>query len=354
MHRFVVNISLLLATAVGSAAFAQNTEPEQTLLTSSLGSLFVDDVDFEVKWPAADQKGLSVFWWNIARGNVTICTHGEKAVINYNLTQLIKSPRRPHILALGEYLSPGSCLEPEVVALINKHYNSHFTRYTKNQPIYLAFGIFVSKSLQLDAYQELELKWYPNDSTAESYKTTWKNKCTEAKVAGEIMYFDRTFPRLDFTVDGKQLSIIPVHMLMPWICDSESGVLGGTLAGKFITGSSTILGSGHPVYFQAKDLASKIDAALTNVAIIGDWNIPTVKAMNSATFKLFLRLGFKETTEKEWGTYSFPTSYNPEKSEHQLLLDHAFLRGKIKTTYSQILPIQGSDHYPLLTYIEME
>lgn len=327
---------------------------------TTLGRVTVDPVEFSYRWPAPNQAGFGILWWNTYKGTTNpACAPDEESVFMHNLAEILRSPARPKMIVLGEYEL--GCLDPWLDQKLEESYVKTVSYYDFPSST-MSFAVYLDRSVKMGRSPSLiRTNWYPSEG-GDAYQLEWYEKCRKAgRVEADFAYFQRNVPQFDLTVEGKSLTVVPVHLVMPWKCLTEGS---DSFGSKIEVFRGVMAGTDHPVYYQVKSLAENLEKKIERreidrAVVLGDWNLFSWHKYwtvgRPKTFELLDEIGFSEDTVDDGDRFSFPSlSFNPEKVEQRLLLDHAFHRGSLAVDYAEVLPLQGSDHYPLLLYVSMK
>jgi len=259
-----------------------------------------------------DTEATRVVWWNIGCGllnAVLVKDKGQEDTLYTNLGKIAQLETAPEIFILGEHC-PGRL--PKATKKIFDQVYSHQYHLEKTNPnVKTRNGILVLSKFPVKKISQQTLG--PDDKTTRTYLLL------------EVQHSDGNF------------FLAPVHFYNPW----------NSMSGWDLLFSAT--GTDNVNYQQAEEYLTLLqkDVNLENepLIVIGDFN--SAKGFmwtNMATYNLFNEyltdVGVNENT--------FPTAAakNNGASSPDVLIDHVFtnvFEGK-----SSLLPLKGSDHYPVI------
>lgn len=287
------------------------------------------------------KEGLHIIWWNVAWGR-----YNKTRDLDKNLYEISNAQRAPDIIILGEY-------KPSVLAYsfrvyLNETYSyRRFIKYSDNSDV----GIMIFSKYEIYNEHQFNLPWHPikikNLESINKYRKRWLE--TNKK---DVKYWDRSY--YDFTIfyKGKNVTISPIHLLMPW--QAYYNKFGAS--GAF---SRLMFKNNHPLGNQIKWLKYYLNNLYGNrlqsssLLILGDFNLPS-------TFFGIKPFIFKNLLNNLSYVHSMGGDTFPAKST---LRDNTVLRGKsfeidyalinkhLKSLGSTVMPLSGSDHYPLYVVI---
>jgi endonuclease/exonuclease/phosphatase (EEP) superfamily protein YafD len=332
------------------------------LLTA--GPAFHADGDLPAAVTAPAHPGaLRVLWWNIFNGNF------DPGALGDNLIALSATDAAPDVIALGEYHVDHGLPPASAATLKAKYPYARFFPYSTEFP---EKGIYVFSRVPVSDtdYARDALDWTPPlETTAEQQR--YRRPFYRAN-APEARQWHRSYLRLTLDWHGKRVDIAPVHTAMPWMVMKKMG----GVAGKVSVAADITFGRENPLMYQLRRLRQNLrsDPGIhpsDPLVIFGDFNMPKAlgSPLHSAPY-LLMKRGFRDLFEgassplphvrllcrRLWEGLapshpSFPTAEGRERLDyHGLLdmqLDHAFGRNLGAAT-AQVLPLRGSDHYPIL------
>lgn len=299
---------------------------------------------------------LSVLWWNtLYTGQLSrklrdqMIAEGQTATspLDENLKAMATSRSCLKMIALGEYI-PGD-LEPETEAVLRKRFP--YVRFFPYNDSAVESGLAVFSEVPFDV-TESELDWLPengSDREREAYRDRWMKYD-----AAEVNKFTRKLIRLRMDWHGRKINIMPVHLLMPWeMIKAEYEPFG-----KIIAGWSLMYGTDNPLIHQIRSLTKQLReftkeqvSSEDGFCLLGDFNLPDQLYRQVPIGMLNLISEMKPVFSSSIPT--FPAASAPAISVYpRMMIDHAFIRGNIKAVEAQVLPLQGSDHYPLVLTLE--
>lgn len=265
--------------------------------------------------------GLRVFWWNIHAGQAD--ERRKTSDFSDNISKLIQAPKlAPDILSFAEYYD--GALEPAVLARLRKRY-----RYSIWQP----YDHVTGHGLGIAVYSRFPIKMSSLDFL-------------------QVRDRSDSRPEMILTVhaQGKELLLVPIHILDAW--KSYRARHGG-----FLTGAQILAGNDNPVADQIHQFIDNLKARLgsryqrADTIIVGDFNQPTsLLGIPTAGYRL-LQSGWKDAIESAAPT--FPARKAAEaRSYPEMAIDHAFVSQGVRVSTGVVLPLLGSDHYPLYVVID--
>ncbi len=333
-----------------------------------------------------EQSRIRTLWWNVQKGEtnrILAKVYGTKPPLDVNLQKLIANEAtRPEILALGEYTD--NSLSPETLQLIHQvysfveitHYNSEATMIS----ILFATRLKVvhTTQLPLDYVPITESNVFstnpnvdPNESSADSaYRARWN------QILGpeETLFSRRQFQAYLLELpNGSQITVVPVHLMEPWVAIKR-------LFGKLKTAYQIFIDNDNPLIEQVKRLILYATVEQrknqTPLLMLGDFNLPKGSLrsayVNSIGYDLIEHFFTDLFQDDLTATFPTPSSQlfheqesdspwvtQPTTDDHQmppLKLDHAFLLGGLfhsyaRQTYSPRL--MGSDHFPIWVQFQL-
>ncbi|MES2963850.1 MAG: endonuclease/exonuclease/phosphatase family protein [Bdellovibrionota bacterium] len=331
----IVLAATILVLGSAASAFAQAVQPPRFVLDRVSKSE-------QARWNVLTReisaaKGLRVFWWNIANGG----GEGDVRTLSSNLELLVRSKLSPDVLALGEYSA--RALPESTSALLETQYpirqHIRYNSLTSN-------GIAIFSRLPLKTVRAANLRWIPSALSAEevvSYREFWAQGHTD----GGDGFYVRPLREIEIVYEGKSIAFTPIHLAQPW------RELGKRADGKvdfaLLTMRELYFGTKNPLITQVNVLTNWLNAGTTpEKIVVGDFNLPR-------SFVGFPTLGFSrldgildpaiKQVENSFPTPSSPHSYPP------MQIDHAFVGGNLKVVAAGVLPLKGSDHYPVFAVI---
>jgi endonuclease/exonuclease/phosphatase (EEP) superfamily protein YafD len=296
------------------------------------------------------KRGFKVLWWNIAN-----CVIAPRALAN-NLDRLLHSEIAPDFIALGEYDLDlcGELLDP----LLREFYPYwHFENYNENLT---RTGILVVSKRSFTRSVRRNLDWTPSDLPRQGREEYRRREVLADSNHGR----DNVRPLVIYHVgEGDGIDLIPLHLDNPWAAMREA-------EGRTATGAEMLVGSDTPLAHQIVRLHRVLDHILNpesgHFLVFGDMNTPeAVLGVQPQLFHI-LRGRWKDVFLPASGAFfesshgSFPAQSSGFRSSGVLSvwqpqIDHAFtseeflfqIRGR------EIIPLQGSDHYPLFVVIDL-
>lgn len=285
--------------------------------------------------PAA--KGLKIFWWNIANG----ASEADPDVLRANLELLASSPLAPDVIALGEF-SSRSLPEPTYSQLASKYPHRTFIRYNAGT----STGIAVFSKHAMTPIRAASFRWIPSalsEEQAADYRESW----APGHADGGDGFYVRPLRELRLDVEGKSIAFTPIHLAQPW---RELGKRSdGTIDFALATLSELYFGTENPLITQVNVLVNWLKAGTNaNRVLVGDFNLPrSFVGVPTLGFRRLDRVLEPAITQVE---NSFPTPSSPH-SYPPMQIDHAFVSGQVSAPVAGVLPLKGSDHYPLYVIV---
>ena len=295
-------------------------------------------VDASVLQKLQTKAGLRVLWWNVHDGMIAPGDTG--AAFNHNIDELIQSTIAPDVLSLAEFQE--SNLNTKVLKKLQKSYPYHILQAYPGTP---GFGIWVySKySFEMSSIDLLDFTPLKNmsDSDRADYRKLW------CKTSGMCV---RPLMILDLNVNGKVVKLAPIHLFDCWRMMMSK-------VGKVGTLKEILNGTDNPLWYQIlrfrQVLESRLgsDLKLGKVAVFGDFNMPE-KLLGFPTVGFQkIRGELKNAIAGE--AASFPSSGSSEAGHFPpMQIDHAFTSPSQGVSAGEVLPLKGSDHYPLYLIVQ--
>ena len=276
---------------------------------------------------------VDIIWWNVAR--VGIDTHGAK------IPRSKKEKSRNLLLVsqitkLAETHSPEHFIMGEIVetAFPKSFWDKmrriyHYHKFFSYNSTYPEFGILVFSKTGPHKTIEKNMPWYPAGRESE-FKTKWLRPFSDDP-------HSKTYVQLEYGVHKASYSLIPVHLMQPWMqIEKEFGVLK--------TLDIMVNEANQPLIYQLASLL-KFTKMLTppgqRFIVIGDFNFPK-KILFRKTYAYSLISKNLDMLGKTGGTFksSFLNLGTP------LDLDQVYGRG-VRAQSLKVLKSKGSDHHPI-------
>jgi len=304
---------------------------------------------------------LSVFWWNVQYGYMNNRLHEKYGLrsLDFNLKKLINSALVPDVLVLGEFKYP-SLTKDTLKQLRSVYTYEYFTPYEKGEDTgFVIFSRYTPKE-----YVNVPLDWSPLFKqscpfsricpiklTTSSDQKKYRKKIRAAfpKVS---RYFERKYLRFTLRVKGRDFHLFPIHFLNPWgMMQKEK------LAFKPLQAIEFWLGKENPLYYQVQrfnnlfnyDLGKNTDDLFL---MIGDFNVAYGESVTPSSYPLVKQNHSNIFSTKQ---YTFPSA-SAVRLTHQkapnVQIDYGFVNNKNNVVKSAVLPLSGSDHYPIYTLID--
>ncbi len=307
---------------------------------------------------------MRVLWWNILDGTF------NREALGQNLAAMTAVSHPPDVIVLGEYHRDHGLPESANTALKALYPYARFFPYSSDFP---EKGIYVLSRVPVTdvAYQRDALDWTPAE-WSQKQKAGYKRPFYRAD-QNETRQWQRSYIRLTLDWNGKRVDIAPVHTAMPWmVMKAMAGPIGKATVAADIT-----FGKKNPLIYQLQRLRTELkqDPGIhvsDPLLVLGDFNMPRALAspLPSGPYQI-MKAGFRDLFEKAstlpfWKrlcrtvfeglapqNVSFPTVEGREKKPYggllNMQLDHAF--AKHSAGSAEVLPLRGSDHYPILVDI---
>lgn len=299
----------------------------------------------------SDPKALSIFWWNLNKfylsdelPKVELDPKTKVSPLIANL-RYIATVIQPDILLLGEVLETG--LDTHTKKLLKTTYPFQETVSSMLQHPECKIAIYSKKQFSIFSKY---LLWTPLDDTEQLDHTIPKYN-----------YYTRRYVEISFTEGPhKDKTLVATHLLMPWEHMDHSTVI-----------QTMVFGQQHPLYFQIQRLRKTLFERLgtdfqekKKAVVVGDFNIaPSVQGLMPLSYEL-LSLGFHSTFDID-PSPTFPSYSQRRKWRKSLVqswqyyyfvkdvqIDYALYTKPVQMLSARVLPLQGSDHYPLLMSIK--
>lgn len=290
----------------------------------------------------ASNKGLSVFWWNTQMGelNQEIYRTRKFYPLDSNLKELTESQYLPDVLILGEYNEKN--FAPKTVWDLKKIY-PHFEVVINNSVSQKNIAVYSRYPFKIS---HETLTWFSSE----------KQKLEFQKIYTQHKFFDREFIHVEVIKNNQAYHLIPAHLLNQWadLLNHYRKKYGKDL-GKIKFAEEMIEGQSNPMMYQIRNLKSKMakkKLTILNHTILGDMNCPSLLYNVSATAcHLALKRDLMDTMPNDQA--SFPAASSTSVvSMPPLKIDHAIHSKGLKMKFPQVLPLLGSDHYPLMFVIQ--
>ena len=319
---------------------------------ASTVALYNDHNTREVSISEFDHENkISILWWNTLGGGQL--SHQIKKIegispLDENLKTIANSANSPDIIAFGEFKETE--FDKETLEVLLKTYpHNIFVKYSEFQ---IDSGIKVFSKHPL-TFESKQLDWVPiaaKKEVKQNYRNEWikihKNKPKT---------FERPMIMVKAQIGEKEFVFIPIHLCNPWPLIRKSFKHAGTAK----TALSLIYGTDNPLYYQTKRLQYQMNANLISKNIpfllFGDMNTPNLVEPPGLTPNPFINisknLSYIMTENKQ---HSFPSASTDKHSDIlPLVIDHAFSFPETNSK-AKVLPLRGSDHYPLLIMHELK
>lgn len=357
-------IGLVFSHALG--AFADVGAQESALIwdetpTADVRKIFDHPIGFASDSPVTPTRAMRVLWWNIRYGGGLSRTLQARArlkdpdavsSLDENLKVLAGKKDGPDLMALGEFI-PDS-LERLTIEVLERAYPYH--RYFPYNPQIPDRGIAIYSRVPFSS-QTVQVDWTDLRETPpaqEYYRRQWEHDHGVQTTAT----FERPLINLTLNWQGREIHVVPVHLLMPWLLIQK----GFPAVGKELTGLSLMFGDHNPLVNQVVRFKAELEKMLQQkksqqkggapaLMILGDFNLPD-SVYGVAPY------GFRLMQEGLYRAFQSPRSTFPAQSAEfkgqirDLTIDHAWVSSSVHVDEAQVLPLRGSDHYPITVGIE--
>ena len=308
--------------------------------------------------PRIAQHQIQVLFWNVRYNDLHHPRQSNGASqLEYNLLGLYQSVWRPDITVFSECRA-GMFSETFRNAWKQLYPFTKMVRYnetTKSEGICVFSRIPFLQSAVVE-----KIDWRPalNPAEVQAYENFWST-IPDASGGKRVPWgyfpsFGRKFTSVLFQSPAGPIQIFPVHLMNPWSKYSlEAGRLG------FLRSIQAIhAGSNAPIYFQLENLLAltKVHRAPRMPALlIGDFNIPSPWGKG---YRAIIDQGWFDTFPELERKATFPSPSSGEKTASlfgwkariPLKIDHSFA-SKGTRAQSVVLPLSGSDHFPIWTAV---
>jgi len=315
MARFLLFTFLMIQAALAQASDFEWDEAPSSTAVSSL----------------EQTSGLKVFWWNIHGGRIT----SEPApYLSRNLITLIHSKIAPDMIAFAEY--GDASLSEDALRELRRAY-PYIQEW--NYPYANDYGLALYSRYPFENTKMEALDVTPLKDISESQRSDYRKYW-----CGSDVGCTRMFASFNVNVNGKIIQLVPTHLFDIWRKFGE-------VKGKVATAEEILVGKNNPLEYQLIRfralLDSQLAAALTSPTIvIGDFNIP--KYLMGLHPRMYNLLKGDMEDVSSFNPTTFPAKSADERNHYPLMnIDHAFLAGQIQSSKFVVLPLKGSDHYPL-------
>jgi endonuclease/exonuclease/phosphatase family metal-dependent hydrolase len=287
-------------------------------------------------------QGLKVFWWNTAWGQ-----YNKDGVLDKNIQELIRSDAAPDVLSFGEFKME-IFSDPNTLPLIRQKYPYEvYVPYNNGKS---SDGVGVFSRYPFTQRVVANLDWSPTSQTAEqqeTYRQNWIKRFPETE-----SWWNRPYLKLDIDYQGRQIGFVAVHMLEPWLEIRQA-------KGSASVVEQMFLGKNNPLAYQIERLKNEMRADFGTpirnrpVMLIGDFN--SIQGGHfgfdeTECYKLLVN-GMENVFMRE--PKSFPAASAPDAHQEPfktiggIKIDHAFVAGGLSPVGAAVIPIRGSDHYPI-------
>ncbi len=326
--------------------------------------------------PSHKREGnnIQILWWNIA-GEQNFDTKKRNrtfnyySVLEYNLVLLTYLPRHssPDIIVLGEFYRPAITMEVQDLLKRIYPYHALFT-YKSQKPDY---GFLVLSKYPFNKVIQKPLDWDPPGMN-EPQKKIYRQQIRSMYV--DELYprvFNRTFYVLKFFDSQRKRALFqmtPVHLIHPWKTNRNNPIVekfsyryAKKLLKKIPLVYDVLFQRGNPLTNQLTYLLEAYQENIDQLnqlgyLMIGDFNLMSLPVVNENFYTLYSQ-GYSDITnilinpsEVVWPT--FPTFgldclTNKRQDIPGMQLDYVFTNDLIQGR-TVMLPLAGSDHFPIL------
>jgi endonuclease/exonuclease/phosphatase family metal-dependent hydrolase len=309
--------------------------------------------------PLRTRGGLRVLWWNIQRGQTNHALReggGDPGPLETNLRALASSPRGPDVIALGEWRA--GALSAETIGQLRRdHPHAALLPYSPRT----REGVLVLSRRPMTILANRPLPYTPlaldaDPAAEQAYRDRWTAQNDDER------YYDKRYLRLRVhDREGHPFQLVPTHTAQPW--DHMVKRAGGGLMGRAATALAILFGRQNPLINQVARLGRELEQdrsrepswASEPLLQIGDFNLPRrLLLLPTASYRLLAR-GMKDVLLESPGRRtSWPSLSARTLGEDRpaLQIDHALVSPETQVGAAAVLPLAGSDHYPLLVHLQ--
>lgn len=315
--------------------------------------------------PNKASGAVRVLFWN-TRYNGLHRAHdskkkGDLTVLEQNMIGLVGSQWAPQIVVFSE------CKISMFSEQFQKQWMNRFAEFTwisyNSRAPDAGICIFSQFPLQQEV-QTAALDWRPKNLSSvalKNYETVWSTipnpkKRSERIGWGYRQMFERTFISSVFRTPHGPVQLLPVHLMNPWSKFSieypKAGIVWTTQALRY--------GSDAPIYNQLDNLLDLAGQTVRRnkvpTLLLGDFNLPSTWSYG---YQRVLGRGWQETFPLAGRkSITFPVPSSKEVTSKLLgvavsismKIDQSFKSPGTDAT-SVVLPLSGSDHFPIWTVI---
>lgn len=283
------------------------------------------------------KKGIRVLWWNIANG----ASEADPESLTSNLEILVTSKLAPDVIALGEFSE--KALPETTFSQISQRYPiRQFIRYN---PL-TSTGIAVFSRLPMKTVRMGAIDWIPDsfdDAAIAKYRSYW----AEGSSDGGDGFYVRPVREIHVLGRERLISFTPLHLAEPWrdLGKQSDGKIDYVLS----TMSELYFGTTNPLITQIDFVTKWLeDGVSKDRLVVGDLNLPrSFVGVPTLGYRRLSRVMRSAITSAQ---NSFPTPSSPH-SFPPMQLDHAFIGGSLRAPVAGVLPLKGSDHYPVYVIV---
>lgn len=301
--------------------------------------------EFDLNCLLSAEKGLKILWWNVMSGELAVNNRIRSSgplrlnVLESNLYELIQSSLAPDILAFAEFNKRGFSKQFQEV-LLEKYPYFHYESVNEKFTI---MGQAVFSKTPLKSKESKVLGWGNNENSS----------------LARTQVYSRRFNHFEIEWDNKNYHFFPVHFLNFWphLEEDIKKIYKSKYLSKGIVGAEVFFGRTNPHAAQLNEFLENIGknnfTPSDHVLIVGDFNVPKKFSFFEPYGFKKLRGNLKDLTGERKGQFSFPSLSSPDRSSYpRMQIDHCFGSAQIRCKRSAILPLKGSDHYPLYLIVE--
>lgn len=307
---------------------------------------------------------LKALWWNVQRGeqNREFLSAGGEDPLSDNLAAIVGALWAPDVIVLAEYDTGERIFSPALQdRLLALYPFQRFEPYHSSEP---AYGLFILSRRPVASLRQTAMGWVPTNLSRRR-RADYVDRYTrdaDGRALREAPYMtERPYVELVYDVGGQTAVLGFAHLVMPWhnLKDRE---------GMVRSAYEMVWGRSNPVLAQAQALLEwSRESRRGPYLLMGDFNIGASLFASNAAHRFMSRLA--GTMPDETATHrllrselndafsgrqphSFPARSSPyrQKLPFRILplkLDHAFVSRSARDATAEILPLRGSDHYPL-------
>jgi len=314
--------------------------------------------DPKIQFHTQDNRYLSVLWWNIQNGMTSQLAYKKWGIdpLATNLKVLLTSNDSPDVIILAEVSQK---LFEELLKMPGIVYE--YTLFTRYSDKLSRSGMMLLSKFPLSDKEVLPLYGTPrfkDDNRERAYRAKWKS------IPKYVSDFDRSAVRVTIVKNAYQHQVVFTHLINAW--PSMSTLLKGRKADLFFRMVTAPPKENlSPLDIQVQQLLATLRAQKeTPFLLIGDFNLPTYAVpQRYRVFDFAINTVFGQKLSSYWyrklsSLFQDPFKTHPDTIPTKLSsnfvkklgfkVDQAFTN-KLQTKSRLVLPLAGSDHYPIYT-----